>query len=274
MPEVLILHPGEMGASLGYALKTKVNRAHWVSANRSESTHYRAGQSSMIPHGTLEEALDQVGIVISVCPPEHAVAVGNSVFESGFSGLFCDANAIAPSTARHHLESFGDRYVDGGIVGPPAYRQGTTRLYLSGAQATEVGRLFSGTAVDARVVDGDELSASAVKMCYAAYTKGTSAMLLAIRSLADAHGVSSAIHTEWDLSQPTLWERSERTGLGTTRKAWRFAPEMREIAMSFSNVGLPSGFHEAAAEIYSRMASLKDSEPVATRLLAKQLRGE
>ena len=274
MTDVLILHPGEMGASLGNALKTNRHRVHWVSSGRSESTWRRAEKASLLPSSTLGEALSKVEIVISVCPPEYALDVGDSVLELGFSGLYCDANAIAPVTARHHVRKFGNLYVDGGIVGPPAYRHGSTRLYLSGEYAHEIVGLFSGSAVDARMVEGDEVSASAVKMCYAAYTKGTAAMLLAIRSLASAHGVTGSIRSEWELSQPTLWERSERTGPGTTRKAWRFAPEMLEIAKSFEDAGLPSGFHEAAADVYSRMASLKESDPVATRKIAELLRGK
>ncbi|MCK7519679.1 MAG: DUF1932 domain-containing protein [Ignavibacteriales bacterium] len=44
-----------------------------------------------------------------------------------------------------------------------------------------------------------------------------------------------------------------------TAKAWRFEGEMHEIASTFEGAGLPDGFHEAAAEIYHRMAGFKDS---------------
>ena len=33
---------------------------------------------------------------------------------------------------------------------------------------------------------------------------------------------------------------------------------MREIAATFAEANLPSGFHEGAAELYARMADLKD----------------
>ncbi len=274
MADVLILHPGEMGSSLGLALVNNGHRAHWVSAGRSEATRTRAAGSNLVRHGTLEEGLSSADVVISVCPPEFALDVGQVVCESGFNGVFCDANAIAPSTARVQAEKFGEAYVDGGIVGPPAHRHGSTRMYVSGKRAMEIVRLFNGSALDTRLVEGEVAAASAVKMCYAAYTKGTSAMLLAIRSLAEANGVTETLRSEWELSQPSLWERSERVGPGTTRKAWRFAPEMRQIAQSFGDAGLPSGFHEAASAIYERMAGLKDSDPVPTKEIVKILRGE
>ena len=34
---------------------------------------------------------------------------------------------------------------------------------------------------------------------------------------------------------------------------------MREIAATFAAAGLPSGFHEAAAEVFGRMSPLKDA---------------
>ena len=96
-------------------------------------------------------------------------------------------------------------------------------------------------------------------MAYAAFTKGSSALLLAIRALAERNGISDELLAEWDISQPDLRSRSAGTAKSTSLKAWRFEGEMREIAATFAQAGLPSGFHEAAAEVYARMADLKDT---------------
>ena len=95
-------------------------------------------------------------------------------------------------------------------------------------------------------------NASALKMAYAAWTKGTGAMLLAIRELAQAEGVEDGLLAEWDLSQPELRERHERAARSAEAKGWRWVGEMEEIAASFEAVGLPGGFHQAAAEMYRR----------------------
>ena len=274
MSDVLLLHPGAMGASLGRALVDNGHQVRWISQHRSKETAERAKNAGLLDSKDLNVALENCDIVLSVCPPEYAVDVAKSVFATGFSGLFCDANAIAPSTAEWQLEHFQERYIDGGIVGPPAYRPGTTRLYLSGAQANAVFALFDGSEVDARIVEGNPLSASAVKMCYAAYTKGTSALLLALRSLANSYGVTEDLKEEWDISQKGLWERSERTGPGTSGKAWRFAPEMLEIAKTLEDSSLPGGFHRAAAEIYERMADLKNAGPTPTEEVVELLLSE
>ena len=61
------------------------------------------------------------------------------------------------------------------------------------------------------------------------------------------------------ISQPDVPGRSERAVHDNARKAWRFVGEMEEIARSLAAVGLPSAFHEAAREIYARLADYKDT---------------
>ena len=268
--KILLLHPGAMGASLGAALRGNGHDVRWVADGRTEATAKRAHESGLTRSNALEEAVGAVDHVLSVCPPDAAVTVADAVVAAGFRGTYVDANAVAPDTARRIGEIAGSGFVDGGIIGPPAWRPGVTRLYLSGVGAEEVASWFAGTLVDARPVTG---SASALKMCYAAYTKGSSALILAVRALAEHEGVTEALLTEWGLSQPGLAERSVRTAAGTSPKAWRFEGEMREIAATFGAAGLPDGFHAGAAEVYGRMRDLKDVadadiERVVARLLA------
>ena len=255
---ILLLHPGAMGASVGAALVGNGHDVAWVSANRSHATGDRANEAGLRAVATLDEALD-VDIVISVCPPDAAVAVAQSVVERGFDGIYVDGNAVSPATAAKVGGLFGDRYVDGGIVGPPAWRAGSTRFYLSGDSAGRIASLFGNTLVDARVVDGGPGAASTLKMCYAAYAKGSIALVLGVRALAESNGVSSSLLAEWDISQPGLVARSESGATATSLKAWRFVGEMHEIAATFSAANLPSGFHQAAAELYGRMAAFKDT---------------
>ena len=269
---ILLLHPGEMGSSIGAALRANNHAVRWVSQSRSDATRHRAAAADLTPAETLEGALANVENVISVCPPDAAVDVARSVRDAGFGGIYVDANAVSPATSRRLSDIAGDGFVDGGIIGPPARRPGATRLYLSGELASRVASWFEGSLVDARVV---ECSASALKMCYAAYTKGSSALMLAIRALAASQAVADALLSEWNISQPDLAARSDAAARRTSRKAWRFEGEMREIAATFADAGLPSGFHEAASDIYSRMRELKtvqdaDIERVIATLLASR----
>ncbi|MCZ6619897.1 MAG: DUF1932 domain-containing protein, partial [Gammaproteobacteria bacterium] len=253
-----LLHPGEMGVTVGVAAQNSGHSVVWSSAGRSDATAERARAAGFISCSALSDLLAQCDGVISICPPNAAMAVAQSVVAVGFDGLYVDANAVAPHTARRLHELLGDRYVDGGIVGPPALRHGSTRLYLSGSQAAAAAGWFGGGMLEAITIDGGPGAASALKMCYAAYTKGTSALLLAIRALAEAEGITGPLIDEWATSQKGLADRSANAAIGTAPKAWRFVGEMEEIAATFSAAGLPGGFHGAAAEIYRRMADLRN----------------
>jgi hypothetical protein len=126
------------------------------------------------------------------------------------------------------------------------------RLYLSGTEAARVAGLFAGTIVDALVVSEDPDAASALKMAYAAWTKGTSALLLAVRAVARTEEVEEALLEEWRTSLPHLPEQSLAAARSALGKGWRWVSEMNEIAETFAAAGLPDGFHRAAAEIYRR----------------------
>ena len=255
-----LLHPGEMGAAVGAVLVKQGHTVVWASAGRSAETRERARAAGLEDAGSVDRLAQLSAAIISVCPPHAARQVAGSV--AGFQGVFVDANAVAPATARELSEvvtGAGGKFVDGGIVGPPPGAIGTTRLYLSGSAAEGVADLFPGSAVDARVVSDEVGAASAVKMAYAAWTKGTAALLIAIRELARAEQVEPVLLEEWRASLPELLERSERAARSGQAKGWRWVGEMEEIAATFSAAGLPAGFHQAAAEVF-RTFSAEHSE--------------
>jgi 3-hydroxyisobutyrate dehydrogenase-like beta-hydroxyacid dehydrogenase len=250
-----------MGAAIGEVLVGGGHTVSWASSGRSAATRSRA--SRLTDAGTVESLARSCDVVLSVCPPHAALAVAEEVVVAGSGFVFVDANAVSPSTAQAIgalITDAGARFVDGGIVGGPPTRAapGRTRLYLSGREASTIAELFAGTPLDARVLHGDAGAASALKACFAAYTKGTTALLLAIRALADAEGVNDALLGEWAISQPDLVERSVAAPAGSARKAWRFVGEMSEIADAFAARGLPDGFHRASAELYARLACFAD----------------
>ena len=256
---VTLLHPGNMGATIGAAVQGA--RVLWVSAGRSEGSRQRASKAGLADVATLAEALGGSDAVLSVCPPHAAEDVAKSVAGLGFGGLYVDANAVSRATAQKvggTVGKAGATFVDGAIIGPPVTKPGRTRLYLSGAGAEGVAKLFSGSMLDARVIEGGLGAASALKMTYAAWTKGSDALILAIRALAAREGVEEALLQEWAGSQPNLPGKSERAASVAAPKGWRYVGEMEEIAASFEAAGLPAGFHKAAADLYRRLAPFKD----------------
>jgi 3-hydroxyisobutyrate dehydrogenase-like beta-hydroxyacid dehydrogenase len=258
--EIGLLHPGEMGSAVGETLRSAGHVVLWALAGRSLETAARAERAGLLDAGTLEELCRRSELILSVCPPHVALDVARSV--AGFRGVYVDANAVSPATAREiagAIEGGRGRFVDAGIVGPPPRRPGSTRLYLSGPAAERVRVLFAGTALDPRVVSDEPGAASAVKMAYAAWTKGTAALLLAIRALARAEDVEPTLVDEWRMSLPELVERSSSAARSAGRKGWRWVAEMEEIASTFAAAGLPDGFHRAAAEVFSRAPHVEEA---------------
>ena len=141
----------------------------------------------------------------------------------------------------------------------------TTRLVLSGPgdPAHTVAGLVDprrGT-LAAVVLDGELTAASALKLAFAAWTKGSSALLLAVRAYAQAAGVEAALLDTWQWALPDLEDRVQRTAPGIADKAWRWVAEMQEIAAAFAAAGLPDDLHVGAAEVYARLAHRHGEAP-------------
>ncbi|HEX3326315.1 MAG TPA: DUF1932 domain-containing protein [Actinomycetota bacterium] len=263
MDEVTVglMHPGEMGAALGSALRNRGTVVLWASSGRSSETTRRAELAGLHDAGSVQELLRQSDAIVSVCPPHAAIEVARSI--NGFDGMFVDVNAVSPATARTIaaiVENGGGRCVDGGVVGPPPRSPGTTRLYLSGPLARRAAALFAGSTVDTRVISEELGAASALKMAYAAWTKGTAALLLAIRALARTEGVEAALLDEWRTSLPDLPDDSLRAARAACIKGWRWVGEMEEVAATFKSVSLPDSFHQGAREIFSRVPRREAAE--------------
>jgi 3-hydroxyisobutyrate dehydrogenase-like beta-hydroxyacid dehydrogenase len=258
-----ILHPGEMGISVAAAARHDGNTVYWFSEGRSQATRERAAAHSLCELETLVELCARCGIIISICPPHAAEQVAGQVAAAHFQGVYCDANAIAPQRMRRIgelLNSHGIAVVDGGIIGGPAWEPGQTWLYLSGERAPDIADLFDGSPFETSVISDCIGSASALKMCYAAFTKGTTALLAAVLGAAEELSVRQELYAQWSRDDKEFVTATEKRVRNSTRKAWRFEGEMREIAATFESAGMPGGFHQAAAEIYARLAALRDAQ--------------
>lgn len=257
-----ILHPGNMGISIGASAQNSGNTVYWVSEGRSAATRARAETHNLRDAGTLTELCATCSVIISVCPPAAAEQVALDVADRAFGGLYVDANAISPERARRIgalVEKAGARFVDGGIIGFPAWEPGTTWLYLSGQSAVEAAACFSAGPLERNILSDRPGQASALKMCYAAFTKGSTALLCAVLAAAQALDVREPLCHQWGRGDPDLPERREQEVRSVTAKAWRFHGEMHEIASTFAAEGVPEGFHTAAAMVYSRLAGFRDA---------------
>jgi 3-hydroxyisobutyrate dehydrogenase-like beta-hydroxyacid dehydrogenase len=256
---VAVVSPGAMGSALGAALARGGERVVATVAGRSERTARLAEQARLELVPDLRSALADADVVLSVVPPAAASVVASDVArasESAASQLLVDLNAIAPATVRGIASTTapaGVDVVDGSISGPPPWRPGTTRIYLSGARAAEVAALpLDGVEL---IVVGDEVgAASAVKMSTASVYKGTSALLAQALLTARANGVLEHVLADLEAGAPELVGNVARRLASAAAKSGRYVGEMHEIASAQTAVGLTPGLFEAMADVYSAMA--------------------
>jgi 3-hydroxyisobutyrate dehydrogenase-like beta-hydroxyacid dehydrogenase len=260
-PTIAIMSPGDMGHAVGCVLRERGARVITQLSSRSERSRrlaVHAGIEGVADDATLVREAD---VLLSILVPAEAIAlaerIARAVQDTGASPLYVDCNAIAPQTARQIaeiVEGAGARFVDAGIIGPPP-RQGasSTRLYASGRDAAAFVRLVD-FGLDVRVVGDRPGDASALKMCYAALTKGTTALMMQLSIAAERLGVSGTLRAEFAESQPAMLERMQRALPAMVPKAHRWVGEMAEIAKTFEACGLTPRTFQGAAELYALVA--------------------
>jgi 3-hydroxyisobutyrate dehydrogenase-like beta-hydroxyacid dehydrogenase len=244
---------------VGATLRNGGHDVAWVAEGRSQDTRRRAEAAGLRAVPTLEDLVRGVEAIVSVVPPHAALHVARDVAGHGFAGLYLDANAIAPNRSREAWDTVatgGARYVDGGIVGRPPEERGTTWLHLSGPGAIDAASLFAAGPLETSVVSDRIGDASALKVAFAAWTKGSAALQAAMLAYAEAAGVHDALRDQWDRYEPGFLDGAGVRVGRTSAKAWRFEGEMREIADAFEAEGVPGGFHRTAAEVYRRLAAV------------------
>ena len=259
-PTVAVVSPGAMGSAVGDALARGGARVVATLSGRSERTARLAGRADLELLPDLGSLLDVADVVLSIVPPEAAASVARDVATATAQSarpVFVELNAVAPATALRieaELGGAGVEVVDGSISGPPPWRPGTTRLYLSGPRAAEVAALpFDG--VDAIVVGDQVGAASAVKMSTASVYKGTSALLAHALLAADANGVLEHVLDDLRAGSPELVANVERRLASAASKSPRYVAEMNEIAATQAAAGLTPSLFEAIADVFSALSA-------------------
>ena len=258
-----ILHPGAMGVSIAATMVNSGYPVWWASDGRSEASRARAAVHQLQDAGLLADLCARCTVIVSVCPPHAAAATADAVIAQGWRGLYLDANAIAPNNAQRigaAISAAGGTFVDGSIIGGPAWEPGKTWLYLSGEAADEMAAYFAAGPLETEVIGKAVGKASALKMCFAANTKGATALLCAVAAAAEQLGVRDELERQWSRWEAGAAEQNERRIRQVTQKAWRFVGEMAQIGDTFAEAGVPDGFLRAAEDVYQRMAGFKDAD--------------
>lgn len=257
---VAILMPGDMGHGVGEALIQRGHRVVSPLGGRSDHTRGLAARAGIEDVDTIDNAVAAADLILSILPPDRAVpqaaAVAEAMVRTGTTPAYADCNAISPDTMAEvaaALADTGAAVIDCGIVGLNPIKSPPTRFYVSGPDTTAIEAI----ACDAlKVIPiGTEIGkGSALKMVYAAGTKGVWTLQTALLLTAARSGVLDALLGELEYSQSAQLAAMRSRIPVIPADSERWVPEMEEIARTFASVGVTDGFHKGAAEIFRVMA--------------------
>lgn len=261
MITITLLHPGSMGAAIGAEAVRTGARVLWVPASRSEATRSRAEAAGLEARPRLSDALSASDVVLSVCPTQAAEAVAEQVAQYSYSGTFVEANAISPQRAKRIAAQTlaTARFVDGCIFGPDASKRRVARLFLSGgsSQMDQLVSLFQGTRVETKTLEGPIGTASALKMAFINFQRSVRALTALSYALAEEHDLTEELTAEAQtMGSVELADLAALTSMAA--KAWRWAPEMHEVAETLHEANLPAGLAQATADVLLRWEGAKD----------------
>ncbi len=148
----------------------------------------------------------------------------------------------------------GGRCADGGIIGPPPRGAAKTVLYVSGPEARELEQIAT-PQIAIRVLSDRIGDASAIKMCYAAMTKGVQALVLELLVAARRLGVDTSLEAQIKASRSEIYDWVIGALPIMPPKAHRWVPEMLEIAKTFEGAGMTPRMFEGAADMYTFIAA-------------------
>jgi 3-hydroxyisobutyrate dehydrogenase-like beta-hydroxyacid dehydrogenase len=170
------------------------------------------------------------------------------------------------------MTAVGCTVVDAGIIGPPPRNGAKQRFYVSGPNAELMNRINS-PQINVRVAGEKIGDASAVKMCYAALTKGSIALGTELLMAARKLGVDKTLEAEFKGSQAELHESVLTRAAGMAFKAYRWVPEMNEIAKTFEGAGMTPRIFQGAADLYAQIATTPQGKESPEEARAKKRSG-
>jgi 3-hydroxyisobutyrate dehydrogenase-like beta-hydroxyacid dehydrogenase len=257
-----IISPGDMGQAIAGRLRESGLNVFAALDGRSERTRALAREAGLTDCGSLEKLVAACELVISVINPGEALTVARQVAaamkKTGRRIAFADLNAVSPQTARdadRMIRDAGGMFIDGGIIGPPPRgEKDRPRIYVSGPDAYLFESVNHPNLV-LRVLSERVGDASGVKMCYAAMTKGTTALAVELLVAARRLGVEQALEKELRESRNDVFDWQMKNIAGMPPKAYRWVPEMLEIAKTFGELGMTRQIFEGATDIYTMVAA-------------------
>ncbi|MCH8910733.1 MAG: NAD(P)-dependent oxidoreductase [Chloroflexi bacterium] len=254
-----IMSPGDMGSGVGGVLKRNGLTVLTALDGRSEDTRERAAEQGIEDVGSLDDLVKACDLILSILVPSEARSfaqdVAEAIVRTDADVAVADCNAISPATGikvDEIITAAGGRFIDAGIIGGSPRTGAVPRIYASGEHASVLAEL-DGKGIKVPVLNGPVGRASGLKMCYAAITKGTSALYASTLMTAKSLGLYEDLIREMQGSQASTLAAMDGVK-SISARAFRWIGEMEEIAATFEDAGATPKIHLGAAETFQQIA--------------------
>lgn len=210
----------------------------------------------------LAQALAGSDRVFSVVTADQALDAARQVARHIARGaLYFDCNSCSPGAKRHAaqaIEAAGARYVDVAVMAPVRPALHHVPLLLAGPHTAEALAALSALDMHAKAVDGEVGAASSIKMVRSIMVKGLEALVIECVLAGRRAGVDAQVLDSLDASFPGFgWrERAAYMLERVQRHGIRRAAEMREVAVTVEELGLPPDMAQATVAWQQRIGEL------------------
>ncbi len=192
--------------------------------------------------------------MISAVTASSARDVARDVVPWLHSGqVFVDVNSVSPETKRGNarlVESSGAAYVEAAVMAPVPPERLAVPMLLGGRRANELAVALNALGMNGTAVADEIGIASAIKMCRSIMIKGIEALVVESMFAARRFGAEQAVLASLDKTFPHMGWSAELPDYLVSRVAEhgrRRAAEMREVALTLEEVGIPPIMATAAA---------------------------
>jgi 3-hydroxyisobutyrate dehydrogenase-like beta-hydroxyacid dehydrogenase len=206
----------------------------------------RARTAAVVAHDTLADAVQDADLVISAVTATSARDVARDIVPCLHPGqVFLDVNSVSPETKRGNarlVEVSGADYVEAAVMAPVPPQRLAVPMLLGGRRAKEIAAALKALGMNATAVADEIGTASAIKMCRSIVIKGIEALVVESMFAARRFGAEQAVLASLDKTFPHMGWGAELPDYLVGRVAEhgrRRAAEMREVALTLQEVGIP-----------------------------------
>lgn len=244
------------GGQLAWDAKCSDPEARYLPQRRADAT-------GVVLAGDRAAALEGAKAVFCLVTADRAVEAAEEAAAHLTPGtLWLDGNSCSPGAKRRSaqiIEAAGGRYVDVAIMAPVYPKMHRTPLLIAGPHAGAALEVLEALGMEAQISGESVGEASAIKMIRSVMIKGMEALMAECLLAARRAGIEGRVLASLRASNPNIdWPVQAAYNLERMMvHGRRRAAEMREVAATLAELGLPNALARATADWQQRIGDLE-----------------